>query len=271
MEAITRIVSDKGVVIFSKSSCCMCYAVKILFHDLGFNPKIHEIDLDPQGREIEKALIRLGCNTTSVPAVFIGGSLIGSTNEVMSLHLGGSLIFGYSLCLIRHPPKCIGSQDILLFLIFFSKQSDPLSHHFLSTKPINSQPSQTQKSPTHNNFKLSYQNNFIFLLCHIQLKQVMKLASQKAVVIFSKSSCCMSHTIKSLFYDLGVSPAIYELDEISNGREIERALQKLGCNPSVPAVFIGGQLIHNSTSTVMSLHLSGSLIPMLKRAGAIWL
>ncbi|RZC51918.1 hypothetical protein C5167_020335 [Papaver somniferum] len=102
-------------------------------------------------------------------------------------------------------------------------------------------------------------------------KQVMKLASQKAVVIFSKSSCCMSHTIKSLFYDLGVSPAIYELDEISNGREIERALQKLGCSPSVPAVFIGGQLIHNSTSTVMSLHLSGSLIPMLKRAGAIWL
>ncbi|MCL7045851.1 hypothetical protein MKW94_002527 [Papaver nudicaule] len=94
-------------------------------------------------------------------------------------------------------------------------------------------------------------------------KQVMKLASQKAVVIFSKSSCCMSHTIKSLFYDLGVSPAIYELTE--------RALQRLGCNPSVPAVFIGGQLIHNSTSTVMSLHLSGSLIPMLKRAGAIWL
>ncbi|KAI3962323.1 hypothetical protein MKX01_005325 [Papaver californicum] len=92
MEAITRIVSDKGVVIFSKSSCCMCYAVKILFHELGVNPKIHEIDLDPQGRDIEKALIRLGCNTTSVPAVFIGGSLIGSTNEVMSLHLGGSLV-----------------------------------------------------------------------------------------------------------------------------------------------------------------------------------
>ncbi|OVA15030.1 Glutaredoxin [Macleaya cordata] len=91
MEAITRIVSEKGVVIFTKSSCCMCYAVKILFHELGVNPKIHELDHDPQGRDIEKALIRLGCNTP-VPAVFIGGNLIGSTNEVMSLHLGGSLV-----------------------------------------------------------------------------------------------------------------------------------------------------------------------------------
>ncbi|XP_010243570.1 PREDICTED: glutaredoxin-C11-like [Nelumbo nucifera] len=99
---------------------------------------------------------------------------------------------------------------------------------------------------------------------------VMKLASKKAVVIFSKSSCCMCHAIKTLFYDLGVSPAIYELDEEAKGREMERALQSLGLNPSVPAVFIGGRLV-NSTSTIMSLHLCGSLVPMLKEAGAIWL
>ncbi|KAI3830831.1 hypothetical protein C5167_043417 [Papaver somniferum] len=102
------------------------------------------------------------------------------------------------------------------------------------------------------------------------MDKVMKLASQKAVVIFSKSTCCMSHAIKSLFYDLGVSPAIYELDEESRGREMEKALQRLGCNPTVPAVFIGGKLV-SSTNTIMSLHLSGALIPMLKEAGAIWL
>ncbi|KAL5712913.1 Glutaredoxin-C13 [Ranunculus cassubicifolius] len=90
-EAINRLASQRGVVIFSKSSCCMCYAVKILFHEIGVIPMVHEIDQDPDGKEIEKALVRMGCNTP-VPTVFIGGKLVGSTNEVMSLHLSGSLI-----------------------------------------------------------------------------------------------------------------------------------------------------------------------------------
>uniref|UniRef100_M1AT29 Glutaredoxin n=1 Tax=Solanum tuberosum TaxID=4113 RepID=M1AT29_SOLTU len=45
------------------------------------------------GKEMEKALIRMGVNSSFMfPAVFIGGLLVGSTNEVMSLHLQGSLI-----------------------------------------------------------------------------------------------------------------------------------------------------------------------------------
>ncbi|KAL1369194.1 hypothetical protein HN51_023313 [Arachis hypogaea] len=91
MEKVTRLASEKGVVIFTKSSCCLCYAVNILFQELGVNPTIHEIDKDNEGRDMEKALTRLGC-TAPVPAVFIGGKLVGSTNEVMSLHLSGSLI-----------------------------------------------------------------------------------------------------------------------------------------------------------------------------------
>lgn len=80
----------------------------------------------------------------------------------------------------------------------------------------------------------------------------------------------MCHAVKTLFYELGVSPAIHELDEDPRGREMERALIALGFSPSVPAVFIGGQLV-DSTNTIMSLHLNGSLVPMLKQAGAIWL
>ncbi|ONK61539.1 uncharacterized protein A4U43_C08F31010 [Asparagus officinalis] len=76
------------------------------------------------------------------------------------------------------------------------------------------------------------------------MDRVMKLASQRAVVIFSMSSCCMSHTIKTLFFELGVNPAVYELDEEPMGREMEKALVKLlGRKPPVPAVFIGGKLI----------------------------
>ncbi|XP_022728154.1 glutaredoxin-C13-like [Durio zibethinus] len=92
MDKVMRLASEKGVVLFSKSSCCLCYVVKNLFQDqLGVTPTIYEIDQDPDGREMEKALMRLGCNAP-VPAVFIGGKLVGSTNEVMSLHLGGGLI-----------------------------------------------------------------------------------------------------------------------------------------------------------------------------------
>ncbi|URD79208.1 Glutaredoxin [Musa troglodytarum] len=91
----------------------------------------------------------------------------------------------------------------------------------------------------------------------------MRLASQRAVVVFSMSSCCMCHTIKRLFCELGVNPAIHELDEDPNGKD-------MGCNPPVPAVFIGGRLV-GSTDMVMSLHLGSKLVPLLRDAGALWL
>ncbi|KAG2721534.1 hypothetical protein I3843_02G072600 [Carya illinoinensis] len=103
------------------------------------------------------------------------------------------------------------------------------------------------------------------------MDRIVKVSSQKAVVIFSKSSCCMCHAIKRLFYEQGVSPAICELDEEPTGKEMERALiTRLGCNPSVPAVFIGGKFV-GSANTIMTLQLNGNLKKMLKEAGAIWL
>ncbi|CAN8315418.1 unnamed protein product [Cochlearia groenlandica] len=69
----------------------MSYAVQVLFQDLGVHSMVHEIDKDPEYRDIEKALTRLGCSTP-VPAIFVGGKLVGSTNEVMSMHLSGSLV-----------------------------------------------------------------------------------------------------------------------------------------------------------------------------------
>lgn len=99
----------------------------------------------------------------------------------------------------------------------------------------------------------------------------MRLASQRAVVIFSVSSCCMSHAVKTLFSDLGVNPAVYELDGEPMGKEMESALIKIiGRKPPVPVVFIGGRLI-GSTDNVMTLHLGGNLVPMLRDAGALWL
>ncbi|KAL2510579.1 Glutaredoxin-C11 [Abeliophyllum distichum] len=101
------------------------------------------------------------------------------------------------------------------------------------------------------------------------MDRVRDLASKRAAVIFTKSSCCMCHSIKALFYELGASPAVHELDQDSKGREMESALRGLGCNPTVPAVFIGGRYV-GSAKDVISLHVDGSLKQMLINAKAIW-
>ncbi|OIV95397.1 hypothetical protein TanjilG_06266 [Lupinus angustifolius] len=101
------------------------------------------------------------------------------------------------------------------------------------------------------------------------MDRVRDLASKKAAVIFTKSSCCMCHSIKQLFYELGASPEVHELDNDSYGKEMEWAIRSLGCNPSVPAVFIGGRFV-GSSKDVISLHVDGSLKQMLKDAKAIW-
>ncbi|GKB22209.1 monothiol glutaredoxin-S2-like protein [Tanacetum coccineum] len=66
-----------------------------------------------------------------------------------------------------------------------------------------------------------------------------KVGNKKAVVIFSKSSCCICHIIKTLICNVGANPTIYELDEHPEGQKIEKELKSLGFKPSVPAVFIG--------------------------------
>lgn len=104
------------------------------------------------------------------------------------------------------------------------------------------------------------------------LERVVRLASESAVVIFSMSSCCMCHTVKRLLCGMGVNPTVYELDQEPRGKDIERALMRLVGNYSnvVPLVFIGGKLI-GAMDRVMASHINGTLVPLLKEAGALWL
>ncbi|MBA0572410.1 hypothetical protein Golob_002754 [Gossypium lobatum] len=103
------------------------------------------------------------------------------------------------------------------------------------------------------------------------MKRVVKLASESAVVIFSVSSCCMCHAAKRLFCGMGVNPTVYELDQDPRGKEMEMALTTLlGNSQTVPIVFIGGKLI-GAMDRVMASHINGTLVPLLKEAGALWL
>ena len=98
---------------------------------------------------------------------------------------------------------------------------------------------------------------------------VTRLVAEKPVVIFSKNSCCMSHTIKTLIYSFGANPTVYELDEHPNGPQLEKELKALGHKTSVPAVYIGQELI-GGPNEIMTLHLKGKLVQLLKKANAIW-
>ena len=101
-------------------------------------------------------------------------------------------------------------------------------------------------------------------------ERVSRLSTEKAVVIFTRSQCPMCHAMLSLFSELDVCAAVHELDKDPRGRDMERELaRRLGRSPPVPAVFIGGNLV-GSTDKVMSLHLGGNLVPLLRNAGALW-
>ncbi|EYU31846.1 hypothetical protein ABFS82_06G003700 [Erythranthe guttata] len=105
------------------------------------------------------------------------------------------------------------------------------------------------------------------------LERIQKMASANAVVIFSISTCCMCHAVKRLFSGMGVSPTVHEIDQDPTRQaDLETALLRLlgGGSSPVPAVFIGGKLV-GSMDSVMASHISGTLVPLLKQAGALWL
>ncbi|GJW87883.1 monothiol glutaredoxin-S2-like protein [Tanacetum coccineum] len=108
---------------------------------------------------------------------------------------------------------------------------------------------------------------------------VTKMVSEIPVVIFSvevrmcvpktfgSSGMCVPTNLKVVGSSL--AEGICELDEIPNGRQVEQSLLKLGRNPIIPAVFIGGEYA-GGANEITSLHLQRSLQPMLKNAGALW-
>ncbi|KAB5527467.1 hypothetical protein DKX38_021314 [Salix brachista] len=103
------------------------------------------------------------------------------------------------------------------------------------------------------------------------MDMVKRLVADRPVVIFSRSTCCMSHSIKTLISSFGANPTVFELDQIPNGKQIEKALlQQLGCQPSVPAVFIGQEFV-GGDKQIMSLQVKNELAPLLMKAGAIWI
>ncbi|XP_028761705.1 glutaredoxin-C9-like [Neltuma alba] len=105
---------------------------------------------------------------------------------------------------------------------------------------------------------------------------VAKMVADNAVIVVGRSGCCMCHVVKRLLLGLGVNPAVYDVeekDEVGVRTELEALIHGRDKDEKVlhfPAVFIGGKLF-GGLDRLMATHISGDLIPILKKAGALWL
>ncbi|KAK4277337.1 hypothetical protein QN277_015350 [Acacia crassicarpa] len=89
---IQRLISEHPVIIFSRSSCCMCHVMKKLLATIGVHPTVIELDDQeiaalPASSDVVTESLR---NRT--PAVFIGGACIGGLESLVALHLSGHLV-----------------------------------------------------------------------------------------------------------------------------------------------------------------------------------
>ncbi|KAI3761370.1 hypothetical protein L1987_51784 [Smallanthus sonchifolius] len=100
------------------------------------------------------------------------------------------------------------------------------------------------------------------------LSKAKEIVSSNSVVVFSKTWCGYCKSVKKLFSELNVSYKVVELDEESDGGEIQSALKEWTGQSTVPNVFIGGKHIGGSDA-VMEKHRAGKLVPLLTEAGAI--
>ncbi|GMH25905.1 hypothetical protein Nepgr_027748 [Nepenthes gracilis] len=97
-------------------------------------------------------------------------------------------------------------------------------------------------------------------------ESVKKTISENPVVVYSKTWCSYSSEVKSLFRKLGVEPAVIELDELGpQGPQLQKVLERLTGQHTVPNVFIGGRHIGGCTDT-LKLYRKGELEPLLSEA-----
>ncbi|CAI9112668.1 OLC1v1013141C1 [Oldenlandia corymbosa var. corymbosa] len=100
------------------------------------------------------------------------------------------------------------------------------------------------------------------------LSKVKQIVSSNPVVVFSKTYCGYCKRVKQLLSQLGAAYKVIELDEESDGTEMQAALAEWTGLRTVPNVFVGGKHI-GGCDTVTGKHQMGELVPLLTEAGAI--
>ncbi|PNT72555.1 monothiol glutaredoxin-S5 [Brachypodium distachyon] len=102
-------------------------------------------------------------------------------------------------------------------------------------------------------------------------RDVKRAVSESPVVVVGRRACCLSHVVKQLLQGLGVNPAVHEVaDEAALAGLVPPGPGGGDEAAALPAVFVGGELL-GGLDRLMAVHISGELVPILKKAGALWL
>ncbi|EOY29923.1 Glutaredoxin - like 10 [Theobroma cacao] len=89
---IRRLISEHPVIIFSRSSCCMCHVMKKLLATIGVHPTVIELD-DHEIASLPPPPAHDSLSSRNpAPAVFIGGTCVGGLESLVALHLSGHLV-----------------------------------------------------------------------------------------------------------------------------------------------------------------------------------
>ncbi|KZV51856.1 hypothetical protein F511_06899 [Dorcoceras hygrometricum] len=93
---IQRLISENPLIIFTRSSCCMCHVMRHLLSTIGVYPTVIELEedeitalsrRDTSSDEAEDPLPPPGA-----PALYIGGVCVGGLESLVALHLSNNLV-----------------------------------------------------------------------------------------------------------------------------------------------------------------------------------
>ncbi|KAG0495805.1 hypothetical protein HPP92_000496 [Vanilla planifolia] len=84
---IARTVTENPVVVVGRRGCCMLHVVRRLLQGQGVNPTVCEL-----GDEADEEAINGQLAGEKLPAVFIGGKLVGGLERLMAVHISGELV-----------------------------------------------------------------------------------------------------------------------------------------------------------------------------------
>ncbi|RYP40900.1 hypothetical protein DL767_001381 [Monosporascus sp. MG133] len=95
--------------------------------------------------------------------------------------------------------------------------------------------------------------------------KVLKIIDENGVAVFSKSYCVYSNATKRLLDSFGAKYYLLELDQVSDGSEIQDALQEISGQRTVPNIFINHKHIGGNSD----IQARKDLRDLLAEAGAI--
>jgi glutaredoxin 3 len=95
-----------------------------------------------------------------------------------------------------------------------------------------------------------------------------KLIDENAVVVFSKSYCPYCKQTKGTLNSFGADYAVFELDQLQDGPDLQDALEDITGQRSVPNILFKGKHI-GGNSDLQDLRSSDKLEDLLREAGAL--